>query len=183
MDIFKQNRYLFVVIILLVILNLATITMLWLGKPEQRQPRLDQPNPAEEQNRISQILKDELGFDKQQIDKYLQIRREHREKVRMLNDEIRQVKKQMFDEVLKDIPKPEFSDSLLAISQSKQAEIERMTFQHFLNLKRLCKPEQQNKLKLLMHELFREQPAGNVEKQPPLLPGNRRPPPNLPEKR
>ncbi|HAB51624.1 MAG: hypothetical protein A2315_06850 [Ignavibacteria bacterium RIFOXYB2_FULL_35_12] len=176
MDIFKQNRYLFIVIILLVILNLAMLTMLWIGKPERHAPQLNPPNPIEEQNRIRQLLKDELNFDNQQTEQYLRIHQEHREKMRKLNDEIRKLKKQMFDEVLKDVAKPELSDSLLTISQNKQAEIEQLTFQHFLDLKKLCKPEQQNKLKLLIHELFRGQHAGNAENQPPPPPNNRRPP-------
>lgn len=178
MDIFKQNRYLFAIIILLVILNLTTLIMLWLGRSEYRQPRLEQRDPIEEENRISQMLKDELGFDKQQIDKYLQLRKQHRDKVHLLNGEIRQIKKQMFDEALVDIPKTELSDSLLTISQTKQAEIERLTFQHFLELKKLCKPEQQDKLKLLIHELFRGRPAGDDQKEPQPPPNdNRRPPP------
>jgi hypothetical protein len=34
MDIFKQNKILTVTIIILVILNLATLSLLWLGKPK-----------------------------------------------------------------------------------------------------------------------------------------------------
>jgi uncharacterized membrane protein YsdA (DUF1294 family) len=37
MDVFKQNRYLSIIIILLVILNLATLTMLWLDRPSALQ--------------------------------------------------------------------------------------------------------------------------------------------------
>lgn len=167
MDIFKQNRYLSVVIVLLVILNLAALTMLWLGRPDRQPPRFERLNAIEEQNRISQMLKDELNFDKQQVDKYLKLRKDHSEKVRRLNEEMQRIKKQMFDEALKDIAQPELSDSLLAISQSKQAEIERLTYQHLLELKNLCKAEQKDKLKLLIHELFRGQPAGENQKAPP----------------
>ena len=58
------------------------------------------------------------------------------------------------------------SDSLLNLTQAKQAEIERLTFQHFVNLKNLCKPDQKDKLKILIHQLF-----------PPMAEGNNPPPP------
>ncbi len=67
------------------------------------------------------------------------------------------LKKQMFDEVLKDIPKPTLSDSLLKLSQDKMVELEELTFQYLLDLKKLCKPEQQDKLKLLIDEFFQSE--------------------------
>ncbi len=45
----------------------------------------------------------------------------------------------------------------------KQAEIERLTFRHFIEFKQLCRPEQRDKLKILMHEMFR----GRVGHPPP----------------
>ena len=79
-----------------------------------------------------------------------------------LNNEIRMIKKQMFDEALKEGTSIQISDSLLNLSQSKQAEIEKLTFQHFVNLKNLCKPDQKKKLKFLIHQLFQPQPKGEI---------------------
>jgi len=176
MDIFKQKHYLGLVVILLVLLNLTTLTMLWIGRPERQAPLRGPRNLIEEQHRIQQLLKEELGFDEAQIEQYLQMRRKHGERVRQLDEEIRQLKKQMFDEVLQENPQPTLSDSLLKLTQEKQLQIERLTFQHFLDLKKICKPEQQDKLKLLMHEMFRRQPARHDDGQFPHPPDGERPP-------
>ena len=113
------------------------------------------------------MLQKELGFDKMQTEQYLKMRQEHRSQAQQLDNEIRQLKKQMFDEVLEDSPQPLLSDSLLRLVQEKQADLEQLTFQHFLDLKKLCKPEQQNKLKLLMREVFRQKPGFRDDRMPP----------------
>lgn len=174
MDSFKQKRYLWFAIILLVIMNFATLTILWLGRPEGRRPPRGPQDPIKEQKRIEQLLKKELGFDKQQIEQYLKMRQEQRENVFLLQNEIRQIKKQMFDEVLQDDPQPVLSDSLLKLSQDKMADLAQVTFRYLLDLKKLCKPEQQDKLKILMGEFFRQNhPRGMKNDDPP--PGEERP--------
>ena len=66
MDIFKQKRYLVLVIILLVILNLGTLITFWLNRPHQHRFQLDNQGPEQENMHIQQLLKDELGFNKEQ---------------------------------------------------------------------------------------------------------------------
>ncbi len=173
MDIFKQQRYLLIVIVLLVIMNIGTLLMLWIGKPSHPSRQRGPIPPKHEKSRIEQLLKVELGFNVSQIRKYLKMRQEHRRTTQQLNDEIRQVKKAMFDEVLQDNAKEELSDSLLTLAQEKQAKLEQLTFQHFLDLKKLCKPEQQEHLKFLMNQLFRQNsPPGMKNDGHPPPPGN-----------
>lgn len=177
MDVFKQNRYLQWTIVFLIVLNLATLTVLWLGRPKQPAPGRG-AFPAEQgEQRIKQLLKDQLGFDDAQVERYLQLRQEHREQVERLNEEIRELKRQMFDQVLAEQAPKAISDSLLNLVLAKQAELERVTFKHFLALKDLCGPGQKEKLRLLMNEAFRPkmspQPKGPGPnpQQPPPPPG------------
>ena len=177
MDIFKQKRYLWFTIIFLALMNFAALTLLWIGRPEGPKPQRGPFNPAKEQNIIEQLLKKELGFDENQVNQYLMLRNGHREKARHLEMEIRELKKEMFDEVLGENPQPVLSDSLLNLVQKKQSEFEHLTFQHFLDLKNLCGPEQQDKLRLLMHEVFRQgPPLRTTADRPPHSPGNKPPP-------
>ena len=179
MDIFKQKRYLVLLVVLLIILNLATLLMIWLNKPYP--PILDRPRlgPEQETTHIKQLLKDELGFDETQIKQYLKMQDEQRDKVLQLQNEIRQIKKQMFDEVLQDNPKPTLSDSLLSLTQEKMIALEQLTYSYLLDLKKLCKPEQRDKLKFLIGEFFRQNPPRgmNNDGPPPHL-GDEPPPPD-----
>lgn len=179
MDIFKQNRYLLFVIVLLVILNLGTILMLWLSKPPQPMMQRKQRTPELEKMHIQQILKDELSFDKTQTEQYLKLREKHHERASLLQNEIQRIKKQMFDEVLKENPQTTLSDSLLKLSQEKTADLEQLTFQHFLDLKKLCKPDQQDKLKILISEFFHQNPPAGINNDgPPPPPHGDEPPPH-----
>ena len=168
MDIYKQKRYLVFLVVLLIILNLATLLMIWLNKPQQ--PLMDRKHlgPEQETEHIQQLLKDELGFDETQTKQYLKIQAEQRKTVMQLQNEIKQIKKQMFDEVLQDNPKPTLSDSLLTLTQEKMIALEQTTYNYLLELKKLCKPEQRDKLKFLIGEFFRQNsPHRMSNDQPP----------------
>ena len=178
MDIYKQKRYLLFVIVLLVILNLATILMLWLNRPPQPMLQREQRRPEQEKMHIQQLLKDQLGFDETQTEQYLKLREEQKERASLIQNEIRQIKKQMFDEVLKDNPQTTLSDSLLKLSQEKMADLEQLTFRHFLDLKKLCKPGQQDKLKFLIGESFRQNPPAGMNNDGPPPPPRDEPPLN-----
>lgn len=167
MDIIKQNRNLMIVIILLVVLNLSLITLLWLGRPEPPIGNAAPGNPQAENMRLEQLLKNELGFDDKQTEDYLKLRQEHHRGIAKLDRELQILKKQMFDEALQDTSESMLSDSLLQLVQKKQSKIERMTFDHFVALKKLCKPEQRKNLKLLMNEIFRRNPPRPEDGMPP----------------
>jgi hypothetical protein len=177
MDIFKQKRYLVLIIVLLVILNLVTILMLWLNKPSEQFSHREELGPEQKRKHIQQLLKDELDFDDAQIEQYLTMRKEQSERVSVIHNEIRQIKKQMFDEVLKNVSQPVLSDSLLKLSQDKMVELEELTFQYLLDLKNLCRPDQQYNLKLLIDEFFRHNsPREMKNDMPPPPPGDEAPP-------
>lgn len=169
MDIFKQNRNLKIAIIILVVLNILALTFLWLGRPENHPQNTAFARPIEEPNRIKTLLRDELGFNEKQADEYLNLRRSNRMAIDKLEREIRKIKKQMFDEALKEGANIEISDSLLNLAQLKQANIEKLTFRHFVQLKNICKPEQKDKLKDLLHKILQPMPEGNIP-PPPHIP-------------
>ena len=166
MDIFKQNRNLKMAVMILVVLNILALTFLWLGRPKNHPPEEFLRNPIEDNRRIMVMLKDELGFDDRQAEEYLELRKNHRIAVDKLEREIRRIKKQMFDEALKEGTNIAISDSLLNLAQTKQAEIEKLTFQHFVELKNLCGPEQKDKLQNLIHKILQPKPKGNVPPPP-----------------
>ncbi|GAB4376953.1 MAG: hypothetical protein Kow0042_23920 [Calditrichia bacterium] len=175
MNVFKQNRYLWITITVLVVINLVTLSLLWMGRPVGPKQGHGPLPPNQDRQRIRQLLQEQLSFTDEQIERYLALRQEHRQETRRLDAEIRELKRKMFDRVLEEQAPPAISDSLLNLVLAKQAELEKVTFQHFLDLKNLCGPEQREKLKLLMHEALRPE-------APPRMPEGKGPsPPHRPE--
>ena len=166
-------------IVLLAILNISTLILLWLGWPSGMAGHEIQT--MGKNRRVQRLLEDELGFDKAQTEKFLQLRRLHTESVRPLQGEIRLLKKQMFDGVLSDNPQPTLSDSLLELTLEKQVELERLTFQYFLDLKKMCTPDQQKKLRLLMHDVMHPPNARPGDGRPVPLRNGQPPPPRQPQ--
>ena len=91
----------------------------------------------------------------------------------------------MFEEAMYG-EKSVISDSLLSLSLEKQSQLELLTFQHFLKLKEICTPEQQEKLFEIVHRLLGKTqggpppgvPRGEVKSEmpPPPPPRGERPP-------
>ena len=170
MDMIKQNRYLWFSVIFLVSLNIFTLAILWIGRPAGPGLGKGLLPPPQEQERIRQLLKEQLNFNDAQVQRYLALRDQHRQQALQLESEIRELKHQMFSQVLEENAPAAVSDSLLNLALAKQAELEKITFRHFLDLKNLCGPGQKEKLRLLMGEVFRRN-------QPPRMPeGNNLPP-------
>ncbi|PKL89389.1 MAG: hypothetical protein CVV23_05520 [Ignavibacteriae bacterium HGW-Ignavibacteriae-2] len=167
MDIFKQKRYMVLIIIVLIIFNLSTLTMLWVGRPPQSIGDQVPINPRKKQAQLEKLLKTELMFNDSQIAGFLDLRDKHNRQINKLSMDIRELKREMFDKVLLAEPQPMISDSLLKLTMDKQAELERITFEHFLNIKNLCSSEQQKKLRILMHEVLGPPPGENMTGPPP----------------
>jgi hypothetical protein len=174
MDVIQKNRYLWFSVVSLVVLNLILLALLWLGRPS-RSGRMPPPQKPE---RIRELLKEQLNFSDEQVQRYLELREQHHQRARQLEAEIRDLKREMFSQVLDEQAPAAVSDSLLNLVLEKQAELEKVTFQHFLDLKSLCGPGQKEKLKVLMGEVFRRNMPGKPEGDgPPSAQQGETPPP------
>lgn len=170
MDKTKHNRNLIITIVVLVIINIAALLLLWLGKPKNDNMR-GTKNIGDEKVRIQNMLKEELGFSTEQVEKFLILRENHHKKSVELNDELMIVKRKMFEEAMYG-DKSIISDSLLNLSLEKQSQLELLTFKHFLKLKEICTPDQKKKLfeivdRLLVKSQQGGPPRGEMPDEPP----------------
>jgi protein CpxP len=172
MDIFFKKRFTFWTIILLVILNIATISMLWLN--QNRRPGAPPPMRAPKQDQQTlEFLQRELDLTDTQIRQYNQLRQAHEQQTRGLINETRRLKKEMMDEIFNDVPDTTKAMEIAELIGKKQTAIEQITFKHFLDLKELCGKEQVGKLQGLVDEFFRIHPPPGQEKPPSPPRGNR----------
>lgn len=178
MDIFAKKRFTLWTIVLLVILNIATISMLWLD--QNNRPIAPPPLRAPQQDqRTLQFLQEELNLTDAQIQQYDQLRQAHAKQTRGLINDIRRLKQKMMDEIFNDEPDSTKAKEIAGLIGEKQTAVERITFNHFLDLKELCGKDQIGKLKGLIDEFFRSNPPpGQQEPRPPH--GNYRPMNQLP---
>ena len=152
MDIFKQKNNFIITIVVLVILNLITLSLLWIGRPSNKLSERSGV-PGKNQIHIQKLLKEELNFTEVQAEQYIVLRESHQKNLIQIDKEIKKIKKEMFDKVLLE-NSTYISDSLLNLSLEKQGELEKITFSHFQDLKKICNKDQQVKLMKLMHNIL-----------------------------
>jgi len=173
MDIFAKKRFTFWTIVLLVILNIATISMLWLNQIRRPGAPPSKRAPKKERQTL-EFLQRELDFTNAQIQKYDQLRQEHEQQTRVLINDIRRLKQEMMDEMFYDEPDTIKAMEIADLIGEKQTEVERIAFKHFLDLKELCGKERIGNLQGLIDEFFRRNPPPG-QKEPPPPPRQDRP--------
>jgi protein CpxP len=140
-----KPRILIITVAVLVALNLATLTFLWLN---------NRPHPRGRQGEApAQYLIEQVGLTPDQITAYRALIQEHQSNMRSINDSIRYHKLQLFSYL-------QSADSSNARRESGrigdlQKAVEMNTFDHFLKVRALCDPFQEVKFDNVIGEVLR----------------------------
>jgi Spy/CpxP family protein refolding chaperone len=135
-----KTKSLVTIIIFLLITNIAMlIFFIVLSKPVDKRPR------NRETNGMYTSLQNEVGFSKDQLDKYQLLRKEQMEKVKPLFNEVRNAKKDFYGLLYSsNVP-----DSLIHADAdsiaNKQKTLDLQMFDYFKNIRNMCTPDQTEK--------------------------------------
>ncbi len=144
----KKTKSLITIIIFLLITNIAMlIFFVLLSKPSEKRQR------NHEQNGMYNSLENEVGFSKDQLSQYKNLREEQMKKVHPLFNQVREAKKDFYGL----INSTRVSDSLLnadadSIAQ-KQKNLDMQLFGYFKNVRGICTPGQTQKFDSLMKKV------------------------------
>lgn len=148
MSTIKKNK-LFLFIIGLLLLSNITLAVFY--------TRIDKKDAGSwrERNdsRITQVLKEEVGFSEQQMQQFEAMKQQHRDVMRPLFDSMRYAKEKLYNQLYQ----PEVQDSVITSASEligeKQQLVDKQLFHHFRELRALCTPEQQPRFDTLMHNM------------------------------
>lgn len=138
----NKNKLITLVAIGLLISNLMLIGFIMFGK--HRPPNWQGPK---------KIISEKLHFDAKQIEDYEKLISVHSMKIASQDSLIRQSKKELFDNLVTN--NIEKKDSLLNKLGKLQMQIEDIHYQHFLDIKKICKENQLQYFDSLVGELTR----------------------------
>lgn len=133
-----SNRWLRMGLVLMVVLNAVTITLLLTGAGHHHRGGPPHPHrPPGGPDRIAE----ELHFNEAQTRQFETMRRAHHQQLLTITDEMVAIRRQVYSA-------PSYADSLRAdsliqIVAAKSAALDRITYQHFADLRKLCDPGQQ----------------------------------------
>lgn len=161
-----RNKFLMILVILLLIANAVTLTLFWLDR--SRKPEQPMGSPRE-------FLSRELSLDTQQQAQYDELVKAHRQLTEELRQQVKTAKDSLF-ELVKDPAASDSTKQMAARTVSRLTEqIDLLTLNHFQQVRKLCTPGQQKKFDELIGEVTRmmapPRPPG------PPAPGKEGPPP------
>jgi periplasmic protein CpxP/Spy len=164
MNYFKEKKFAFWAIIVLVLLNITTLTMVWLHKP----PR---PELQELQRRrfIPEFIVKELKLDEKQAIAFDMAEKTQKVKINLLTDSIRNLKKDLFTQCF---DQPEDTARITEICNKIgeiAIKIDASTYTHITKLKAICNAEQQQLLKdfiMDMASVERRHPENDAPPRP-----------------
>jgi hypothetical protein len=156
MNYFSDTRFYKWLVLILVILNIATLSFLWISNNTHsgcRQHEHSDKFKERMHDRNDRFLKKELELNEEQIQLFTDMRQSHFNLMKTKRNEIHSLKKDLFHLVFKDAGQLKI-DSLLSAIGTLQMEIEKSNFDHFKLLGEACTPEQQDKLRHVIHGVF-----------------------------
>lgn len=168
----NKQRFLWVTIILLLLLNLGTLAWLFFS---QNKPGGGRP-PAG----AADFIVEQLQLDQQQQEQFRELRQQHRAIIRKVLEEDKRLHDSYFSLLKTDNPDKRMADSVAALMAEQRSRIEAAAFDHFAQLRKICRDEKQKKL---FDETI-DEIARHAGAPPAPLPAGGRPPhdgPGLPD--
>lgn len=144
-----RQRWLLVLVAILLITNIATLSIYWLKKPSHDGP----PQPGRREKRMGQFMVDQLKFDQQQEAAYWKLRDSMITTQRPVMDSMRSAKKSFFDL----LNQSGLNDSTLYSRSNEIADLQKRldlaTFRHFQKVRAICRPDQLQKFDTVIQEI------------------------------
>ena len=135
----KQNRSkIFIAIIgILLVANIALVSFFLMRKDGAKREK-----KPEWKTVISGFLKNEIGFDTIQLNKYNSLSDRHKENMKKMMDSLRTPKDKQFKELAAGGFSDSIMNSLAEQTAATQKTMELRMFNHLKNIRMLCTPEQ-----------------------------------------
>jgi len=113
------------------------------------------------------IVIEKLDFDKHQKEQYFRLIEKHHEEMVDLRMEMKSAKNTLFENLASEAAN---KDSLIAIVNGVHLKIETLHYQHFEDIKRICRVDQLDNFRALSSELAHifgpQRPAPNRKRRP-----------------
>lgn len=160
----SKNKFLIGLIVILILANIASIAMFWIGKPPKK-------NMQQKGSPAAFLIK-ELNLNAQQQLQLETLRKEHVQSIDPLRNEVKNAKEAFFDLLQTEKTPDSIKETAVKKISELTEKIDLITFNHFEKVRAICDIEQQKKFDEIIKDVVKMMgPQG-----PPLRRGDRRPP-------
>jgi len=138
MELLSNKRFLWIIILILLILNLASLATIWFNDWDNNVPRLREPRRFEQRDHF---LKNKLNFSPNQQAKFDSLLTNHRSELEIKADEIRTLREELMSKMRSQDLSAESEEIVRAIGE-RQSELEILNYNHFKEVMAICNDEQ-----------------------------------------
>jgi hypothetical protein len=143
----EKNRFLTIIIVFLLILNLGTLVVIFMSKNGGgHRPPFRQEGP-------SAFIIEELGFDEQQKNRFNELKKEHQGQMKNMQDSMK-LQRDLLPEVIMS-GNDARADSITTAIGKYQQQIEIYTYRHFVKVYALCNEDQKKKFGNIIEDILK----------------------------
>jgi len=165
MNTLAKKNLLILTVIVLILANVTMLVIFFMTRI-QKSPHPEAAAPAA-------FIEKQLGFDDQQQKKFDELRKEHHQGAQEIRRRINEEEDSLFSMLPNMTGSDSSREQLIKQIAFNKAEIDRMTFDHFRKVRKMCSPTQQKKFDEIIHDVIKMI-------APPPPPGPPPPPPRAP---
>lgn len=138
MKILENIKFLWIIILVLVIVNIASLTAVWIEEKGDEVPFLRERVMM---NRRDHFLKRELNFTPAQQAQFDSLLENHRDEIQEKMEEIRTLREELMG-LMRNQAFTADAENIVRQIGEKQSELELMNYQHFKEVMTICNEEQ-----------------------------------------
>ena len=170
MQISKKGVIWGVIIAILIVLNIATLTTMWVW--EARIPYSMPQRTMINKPDGRKIFEKELNFNQQQMDSVDKFRKEHFDIVQKYMDESKKYKEELIEQMKN--PDNVKVQNLISKIADNEKNIETETFNHFMKIRNLCDDKQKEKFSEIFKIIITNRHRGRENRIPRMQPDGER---------
>ena len=157
----NKLRFLTVTVVLLLLLNIGSLAYLFLSR--NKDERIGPQGSG-----ASDFIIEQLQLDATQQQQFFELRKQHRDIMRRTQEEDRRLHDVYFSLLKTDNPDKEKADSVSSLLAAQRSLIEAANFDHFQQLRKLCRDDQKKLFDATIDEIARRiGPKGPPRGEPP----------------
>lgn len=161
MNIEKKYRWALTGLIIMILLNAATLVTIWINQPDGKDWEKHR-NQEHERGSIQEYMKEELGITDQQAETIIELRRDHYREIRTFRDSLEQHRRAYFKFIMSEDAEDQTKrDSVLNLLTDQYENIEGLLYSHMTEINELLDEEQQSRFEeMMLNTFFKERDEG-----------------------
>jgi periplasmic protein CpxP/Spy len=143
----NNNRFLKIVILVLILINLGTLTFMWVNRPVNR--------PGDKRAVAAGFIARELNLSELQRREYKGMRISHLRTLEKLQEQDKILHERFFRQLFAEVPDMQAVIDLADSIALNRKEMEILTYDHFRHLQHILTPEQQKKFREIFDDVLK----------------------------